>query len=185
MPADAGRPDGDLAGVDVAFGHLANAISGLTEDGARGPTLLPGWTRGHLLTHIARNADSQRTMVDGALRHEVVQQYPGGDEQRSSDIDAGAGRPVDVLRADVHTSQQSLVDAWAEMPDDAWERLTGARAGDRPVRAGVLSRWRELSVHLVDLDVGFRPGQLPTAYRERDAAWLAEHRADTWSGFRG
>jgi maleylpyruvate isomerase len=179
--AEAGRPIVELAGVDVAFRLLADAMSGLSEGDARGATLLPGWTRGHLLTHLARNADSQRGMVDGALRHEIAEQYPGGDEQRSSDIEVGAGRPIDALRADVHATQQALVSAWARIPDDAWERLTGARAGVRPVRSGVLSRWREISVHLVDLDVGVGPDQLAADYRERDAEWLAEHRAGTWS----
>ena len=51
------RPNQDLAGVEVAFGLLAVRIDGLTEDQARGLSRLPGWTRGHLLTHIARNAD--------------------------------------------------------------------------------------------------------------------------------
>jgi maleylpyruvate isomerase len=185
MSTEAGRPVVELAGVDVAFALLDDAIGGLTDDDARGPTLLPGWTRGHLLTHIARNADGQLVMVEGALRNEVVDQYPGGNGQRSADIEAGAGRPAVVLVADVRESQRALVDAWARVPDDAWERLTSARAGVRPVREGVLSRWRELSVHLVDLDVGFRPGRLPPEYRERDAAWLADHRRETWPDLGG
>jgi len=75
--------------------------------------------------------------------------------------------------------QDLLVAAWSLVPDDAWDRLTRARAGTRPVRDGVMSRWRELLVHLVDLDVGVLPEQLPTDYLTRDADWLKQHRP-TW-----
>jgi maleylpyruvate isomerase len=89
---------------------------------------------------------------------------------------AGAHRPVDELRADLRESQQALVRAWGRVPEAAWNRLTRARVGTRPVREGVLSRWREILVHLVDLDVGFGARDLPADYAARDAEWLAEHR---------
>jgi maleylpyruvate isomerase len=114
------------------------------------------------------------------VHDEVVEQYPGGDEQRAADIEGGAHRPVTELLVDVDASQQALVDAWSQMPDGAWDRMTHARAGDRPVRDGVLSRWREILVHLVDLDVGFEPAQLPVEYVVRDREWLAARRG-TWA----
>ena len=181
MTSDGTRPVADLAGVDRVFLLLSDAIAGMSEDEARGPTRLPGWTRGHVLTHIARNADGQARMVEGVLRDEVLDQYPGGDGQRSADIEAGASRPVAELLADVRVSQEGLVRAWSRVPDDQWDKLTKARAGIRPVRDGVLSRWRELLVHLVDLDVGVTPAGLPKEYLSRDVAWLAEHRTRaTW-----
>ncbi len=176
------RPAVELVGVNDAFTLLTDRVAGLSDPDARGATLLPGWTRGHLLTHLARNADGQRRMVEGVLRDEVVEQYPGGDGQRAADIEAGADRPIGELLVDLHESQAALVDAWSRVPDGAWGRLTAARAGDRPVRQGVMSRWRELLVHLVDLDVGIGPADLPPDYLARDAGWLAQHRAtDTWA----
>jgi maleylpyruvate isomerase len=174
-PGDA-RPREVLEAVDASFLLVAGAVRGLTDADARSASLLPGWSRGHVLTHLARNADGQRRMVEGVLRHVVLDQYPGGDEQRAADIEAGAHRPVVELVADLHDSQEALVGAWSLVPDDAWDRLTRARAGTRPVRDGVMSRWRELLVHLVDLDVGVRPNQLPTDYLTRDADWLEQHR---------
>jgi len=174
-----GRPSRDLEAVDAAFVLVAGAVRGLTDLDARNPSLLPSWTRGHVLTHLARNADGQRRMVEGVLRDEVVDQYPGGDEQRAADIEAGAARPVAALVADLHDSQDLLVAAWSLVPDDAWDRLTRARAGTRPVRDGVMARWRELLVLLVDLHVGVLPEQLPVDYLARDQAWLEQHRP-TW-----
>jgi maleylpyruvate isomerase len=181
MTLDQGRPELELAGVDAAFELLADAVSGLDDADARGASRLPGWTCGHVLTHLARNADGQRRMVEGAVHNEVVDQYPGGNEQRTADIEAGAGRPMQDLVVDVHTTQRALDHAWSLVPDDAWDRLTNARAGTRPVRAGVLSRWRELLVHLVDLDVGVGAKQLPASYCTLDIDWLAEYRPRaTW-----
>lgn len=180
--ADPGaRPVADLAGVDAAFARLSEVIAGMADTDARGPTLLPGWTRGHVLTHIARNADGQARMVEGVLLDEVLEQYPGGNDQRVADIEAGADRTIGELLVDVHTSQESLIGAWNRVPDGEWGRLTAARVGIRPVRDGVLSRWREILVHLVDLDVGVAPAALATDYLARDEGWLAEHRTRaTW-----
>ena len=179
MVEDGARRTGDLDAVDVAFALLADAVAGLTDADARGASRLPGWTRGHVLTHLARNADGQTRMVEGVLRDEVVEQYPGGSEGRASEIEAGANRPVAELVADVYESQSELVSAWNLVPEGAWDRLTKAHAGIRPVRVGVVFRWREILVHLVDLDVGTSPEQLPADYLERDAEWLAEHRTHT------
>lgn len=179
MTPESVRPSGDLEAVDASFVLVAGDVRGLTDADARSASLLPGWSRGHVLTHLARNADGQRRMVEGVLRNEVVDQYPGGDEQRAGDIEAGAYRPVAELVADLHDSQEALVAAWDLVPDDAWDRLTRARAGTRPVRDGVISRWRELLVHLVDLGVGVMPDQLPADYLTRDADWLKQYRP-TW-----
>lgn len=179
METDGSRPTADLAGVDVAFELVALTVAGMTEREARGASLLPGWTRGHVLTHLARNADGQTRMVEGVLRDEVVDQYPGGDEQRAADIEAGAHRPIAELIADLHVTQHALVHAWSLVPDDAWDRLTNARAGTRPVHEGALSRRRELLVHLADLNLTPTPQDLPPDYLQRDKPWLKEHRP-TW-----
>jgi maleylpyruvate isomerase len=180
VTSESAPPGGDLEAVDASFVLVTGAVRGLTDADARSGSLLPGWTRGHVLTHLARNADGQRRMVEGVLRNEVVDQYPGGDEQRAADIESGAHRPVAELVADLHDSQEMLVAAWSLVPDGAWDRLTRARAGTRPVRDGVMSRRRELLVHLVDLDVGVTPAQLPADYLARDHDWLLQHRP-TWS----
>ena len=77
----------------AAHGALAASIDGLDDETARRPSLLPGWTVGHVLAHLARNADGMRGMLDGGGRGEVAAQYPGGAAQREADIAAGAGRP--------------------------------------------------------------------------------------------
>ena len=118
------------------------------------PSALPGWTRGHVLTHLARNADSQTGMLEGAARDEIVDQYPGGDAQRSGDIEAGAGRSLAEIAADLIDGHERFLAAAGVMTDEAWGRLTRPRAGERPAWATVWARWREVEVHLLDLGLG-------------------------------
>ncbi|MGH3184589.1 MAG: maleylpyruvate isomerase N-terminal domain-containing protein, partial [Streptosporangiaceae bacterium] len=76
---------------------MLDTVAGLDEVGVRAPSRLHGWTVGHVLTHLARNADSHTRMLRAALRGEAVEQYPGGRQERADSIDAGAGRPASEL----------------------------------------------------------------------------------------
>jgi maleylpyruvate isomerase len=147
------------AGIDgcrAADARLMVTLSALTDATARQPSLLPGWTVGHLLTHLARNADSHVRRIEGALRDEVVDQYPGGQESRAADIEAGAGRPAVSLVADVRDSAAALDTAWESLPDAAWSRFGRAVSGNlTSMEALVFRRWREVEIHHADLGLGF------------------------------
>jgi maleylpyruvate isomerase len=122
-------------------------------------SLCDGWTRGHVLTHIARNADGMSETLAGALRGEIVERYPGGWERRNADISAGAGRPFAALVADVRDSAERLDRMFGAIADaDGWELPTekGSRADSWPLR-----RWREVEIHRVDLDAGYTPDRWP------------------------
>ena len=80
----------DLLDLDEATSRLVRTADAVTDDEAAAPSLLPDWSRGHVLTHIARNADGLTLMVEAANRGEVGSQYPGGLAQRNADIEAGA-----------------------------------------------------------------------------------------------
>jgi len=86
------RIDQVLVGVAGAQRRLETVSGRLRDHDVRAPSGLEEWTRGHVLTHLARNADSQTGMLDGVSRGEIVAQYPGGDQQRSRDIEVGAYR---------------------------------------------------------------------------------------------
>jgi maleylpyruvate isomerase len=58
--------DEAIRGALAAQGALPQDIAGLTDDQARAPSLLPGWSVGHVLTHIARNGDSYVRMTPEA-----------------------------------------------------------------------------------------------------------------------
>jgi maleylpyruvate isomerase len=170
--------------VDQAFLALATTVDALTDQQAREPSLLPGWTRGHLITHLARNADGNWNIVEGAPVGEERHQYPGGGEQRVGEIERGANRSSGDLVTDLHRSQERLVSAWHRLTEAQWCR-TGVwlAAGRRVITEGLRARRRELLVHAVDLDLGRTPGHLPNDFVEEERGWLVEHRtAETWPG---
>ncbi|BCF82609.1 hypothetical protein RQCS_21540 [Rhodococcus qingshengii] len=53
-------------------------IGALTEEQAREPSGLPGWSRGHVVTHMSRNADALGRFVAGVQGGESGEMYPGG-----------------------------------------------------------------------------------------------------------
>ena len=170
------RPDAALAQVADAEARLHALIRGLDDAGMRAPTTLPGWTRGHVLTHLARNADSHVRRAEGAARGEMVDQYPGGFEGRAADIEWGASRPAPEILSDVDTTSTAVAAAWAAVPDDAWGNLTRDVGGrERPLDALVGRRWQELEVHLVDLDLGPTYRDWPDDFV---LGWLPELRAE-------
>jgi maleylpyruvate isomerase len=148
----------------------------LTDEAAAAPCRLEGWTVGHLVTHIARNADAHTWVVEAAGRGEVVPMYPGGPASREAGIDQGAGRPADQLVSDVLASHQRLERAWADASHEVWTQGLGVRnAGRTTISDFVFLRWREVEVHRADLGLpdpdhaGSDPWDvLPPTYLDRE-----------------
>jgi maleylpyruvate isomerase len=164
----AGAPTVLVDGCGAAQAALLASLDGLSDDAARAPSLLPGWTVGHVLTHVARNADSVVWRLEGAAVGELRDQYPGGLAQRRRDIEAGAGRPVSDLVLDVRTTAAAVEHVLADLPAAAWDAPSRTSRGVvESSRDAVLSRWREVVVHHGDL--GLAPVPLPPALVD---AWL-------------
>ncbi|MEV7393377.1 maleylpyruvate isomerase N-terminal domain-containing protein, partial [Streptomyces sp. NPDC091215] len=56
-------PATTLDQINAATGHLLETAARFTDADVRAPSLLPGWSRGHVLTHVARNADGGRNLL--------------------------------------------------------------------------------------------------------------------------
>ena len=159
------RPAADIDGCREAHARLATAIDTVSDSVARLPTLLPEWSVGHVMTHLARNAEAMVRRVEAATRGEVIDQYAGGVEGRALEIEAGAGRPARELIADVLFWSQQLDGTFDLLPDDCWGRpVRSIRGGEHPVSKLPRHRWWEVEVHLVDLGIGFGPADWPTVF---------------------
>jgi maleylpyruvate isomerase len=77
--------------IRTATNRLITSASALDDPGVTGASVLPGWTRGHVLTHISRNADGATNLLTWARTGVPTPQYASLD-QRARDIEAGAGR---------------------------------------------------------------------------------------------
>jgi maleylpyruvate isomerase len=152
-PREPDRRRAEVAGCRAAHDRLRAGLAGLDDATARGPSALPGWTVGHVLTHLARNADGLRRIVEGVLAGDERAQYPGGAAGRAGDIEAGAGRPAAELVEDVTRAAAALEGAWDRLTDDQWATGVGRTWRGRGVGVSTLplARWREVEVHHADL----------------------------------
>ncbi|HEV7523616.1 MAG TPA: maleylpyruvate isomerase family mycothiol-dependent enzyme [Acidimicrobiia bacterium] len=153
----------DIDKVRRSTRSVLRALDDLTDEQASAPSRLPGWTRAEVITHLARNADGIRGMVEAAARGDVVTMYPSA-EARAEGIAAGRGAAPAVLRADLRGAHDRLIDAWLALPDDAWERTGRMAAGTRTMRDFLWVRLREVEIHHVDLDVGYESSDWPVAF---------------------
>jgi maleylpyruvate isomerase len=141
-----------IAHVGDAQRRFLEAVGDLDDATARRASLLPSWTVGHVMAHVARNADSHVRRCEAAARGEIVEQYPGGYAGRAAEIDSTAARPAVDLIADVRSSAARLDHTWTSLADEAWTMVSIDVGGrERPLSALPSRRWQELEVHAVDL----------------------------------
>lgn len=164
--------DRDIAGAARAHVAVIAALQGLGDDQARQPSVLPGWTVGHVATHIARNAEGLMRMLEAARRGEVGAMYPGGREQRTRDIEAGSGRTADELAADVSATAAAIEAVWSAMSKDAWSGRGDMVGGDVIMSDLPFIRWREVAVHHSDLGIGYTWADWDPEYVRRELVRL-------------
>jgi maleylpyruvate isomerase len=93
-----------------------------------GSSLLPGWTRGHVLTHLARNAEGGTRLLGWARTGVPSYEYRSL-AARAAAIEAGAGRPAAALIQDVRQTAGAFAAAATGMPEQAWQRVVRCTAG--------------------------------------------------------
>lgn len=161
------RPTETLEACIAAHDRLLSAVAKLDDDGVRVPSLLPGWSRAHVVVHLARNADSHVWLFEGAKLGEVRHQYPSPG-MREADIEAGSSRPADALIEYLTRSCHALEEAWAGLDDNRWEVMGIVTPGPRTMAEIVFRRLREVEVHHADLGVAYSPSDWATVYVEEE-----------------
>jgi maleylpyruvate isomerase len=166
-----------LAGdIQSATDRMLATARGVAEVSA--PSLLPGWTRGHVLTHIARNADGAVNLLTWARTGVVTPQYVSWDA-RVADIEAGAGRPAQAQVTDLVEACGRFAEAVGAMPAEAWSRPVHTVKGpDVPAAQVMWFRLREVEIHHVDLGLAYGPADWPAAFTLRMARTLATDPGD-------
>lgn len=148
-------PAPDSAEIAAATARLIDSAHTLSDAEVRAPSGLPGWSRGHVLTHIARNADSLVNLLAWAASGVEHPQYRSAAE-RDAGIEAGAARPLGEQIADLETSHQRFAAAVDAVPSDHWWNDVRWLSGDpRPALKILDARLREVAIHHVDLAAGY------------------------------
>ncbi|MGP3988066.1 maleylpyruvate isomerase family mycothiol-dependent enzyme [Streptomyces sp. 3N207] len=160
-------PAHDAELVRTATGHLLSHTVKLEAPEVAEPSHLPGWTRAHVLTHLARNAEALVNVLAGKPMY-------AGAEAREADIERGAGRSLDELVDDVRASSSRLESAFAALGDEDWNRTVTLRNGVTDLASSIpFRRWIEVELHHVDLGIGYTLEDLPGTFVDRELANMA------------
>jgi maleylpyruvate isomerase len=154
--------------------QLIAAVEGLDDVAMKRPSLLPGWTRGHVVSHLARNADGLVNLLLWA-RTGVEHPMYASRADRDADIDEGSLRMAAILREDLSAASERFEAAVARTSGAEWQAQVMLASG-RQIAACTVPwlRWQEVSVHLVDLDAGVGFGDLPEGHTERLLEWVVD-----------
>ena len=154
--------------VDAATQRLLDNARTLSEADLRAPSLLPGWTRAHVVAHVARNADAMRNVLAGARSGESRPAYASADA-REAGIEQGAGLSAAELMADLAGSAMALRAVARQLPDEAWQfEVRMMDSATFPAAELLTRRLVEVELHHCDLGAGYRPADWPAAFTAMD-----------------
>ena len=156
---------GGAAGAPVPLGEsldwmrdgevfLSAQLSALPGHGMSEPSLLPGWTRAHVISHLAGNAHGLLNLLAWARTGVETPMYPSPQARRDA-IEQGARLPAAALLGETGASAAALAAAAAQLPGPAWYSPVRSALG-RTIPASEVPwmRSREVWIHSVDLDAG-------------------------------
>ncbi|MFH5824868.1 maleylpyruvate isomerase family mycothiol-dependent enzyme [Georgenia sp. AZ-5] len=169
-------PARELGWARRGTAYFARKLNELTDAELYEPSLLPGWTRAHLVAHVGYNARALTRLCEWARTGVETPMY-ASPEQRNAEIERGATLPARALHnlfahAEVHLSVE-----WRDLTDEQWDRQVRTAQGRLvPARETAWMRTREVWVHAVDLDNGgsfhdFPPDLLDELVRDVLRAW--------------
>ena len=147
-----------VVGCAASHQRLLQTLDGLTDEQCRQPSMLAGWSRGHVLSHLANNAYSHLRMFEAASRGEETEQYEGGKPTRDAQIEAWSSLSAHELIGHVRASIYALEGAWASATPTTWSGF-GIKSHAGGARVAItdlmLMRWCETEVHHADLDLDY------------------------------
>jgi maleylpyruvate isomerase len=152
------RPERELSWVADGQALFERTVEDLDDLGA--PSRLPGWTRGHVVTHVTRNAEGLCRLLTWAQTGIETPMYPSV-QARDADIEVGALRPHTEQLDDLHRAGAAFAAAAKELSTHHWYATVRTRHGSVPASWIPWARVRELWLHLVDLDAGIEINAMP------------------------
>ena len=147
--------------------RLVRTVDGFSGDDWTAPSLLPDWSRAHVVAHLALNGEALGGVLRGVVENEPVAMYASQDA-RADDIAELSGADHAELRDRLLASLTTFQDAMLALPKEAWsgrfERTPGGPTF--PVDAVPLMRVREIEIHHADLGAGYTADHWPASFAE-------------------
>jgi maleylpyruvate isomerase len=155
-----------LSAVRTATEQLGVVVAELYDTEFSLPSLLPGWTRAHVIAHLARNADALVNLLTWA-RTGIEHPMYASRADRDADIEEGSRRLPQVLREDLSAACARLEIAAGRLTDSDWRAQVAHRTGRTFPAVEIPSlRLFEIWLHLADLGVGVGLDRIPDEHLE-------------------
>jgi maleylpyruvate isomerase len=161
--------------IDQATQRLLDAARVVAEPDLRSPSLLPGWSRAHVIAHLASGADAMRDLLRGVRsgrdQSDRDRAAYASTAARDAVIESGAARATAELMTWLADSAMALRTVTRRLPDDRWQ-VPVQMLGSAPFPAGELlvKRLVEVELHHCDLGIGYGPAQWPVAFGAMELA---------------
>ena len=148
--------------IHEATRRLIRTVDGLPDAAFAEPSALPGWSRGHVVAHLALNGEGLAGILRGLAGGEDVPMY-ASPERRDGDIGDLATRSPGAVRDRLYAGCTLFQEAWQHMPDDAWDGSFRRTPGSERWPASQLPRMRhgEVEIHHADLVAGYSAAHWP------------------------
>lgn len=156
--------------------YFSRFLRDLRDEELDAPSLVPGWSRRHIVAHVGLNARALTRLTAWAASGVETPMY-SSPAARDREIDLAATLPATALR---HLSDHAAIHLnveWRDLDDASWGNEVVTAQGRRvPARETVWMRTREVWIHAIDLDAGGRFEDMPAPLLDRllddvRAAW--------------
>jgi maleylpyruvate isomerase len=149
--------------------RLTRTVDGFHGDDWASPSLLSGWTRAHVVAHLALNAEAMARLVHAVVADSPSDAMPAmydSDAQREGDIQELARADPSEIRERLLGGTTVLHQAFTAVPEDTWSTRVERTPGGLSLRVSSLPsmRVREVEVHHVDLGVGYTTRRWPPSF---------------------
>lgn len=160
--------------------RAVRTVDSLTDAQWAGRSLLPGWTRAHVVAHLALNGEAFAAALDGVLDARSVPIYPS-EAARDAAIESLAQEPYGDIRERFFAATAHFRAIARRLGSRHWEatveRLPGGPTW--PAADLVGARQREVEIHHVDLDAGYTPNDWPEDFCSRLLDQVSGDHADS------
>lgn len=173
------NPPEKLPDIQEATRGLVRTVDGLSDDDFTLPSLLPGWSRAHVVAHLALNAEGLAGVLRGVSAGRPTTMY-ASQEDRDADIETLANAPTSELRDRFLASTTEFHEAALHVAPDSWEEEFDRTPGGAtlPVSGIPAMRHREVEIHHADLDTAYTAADWPAPFLERLFTSVVRDRSD-------
>lgn len=157
-----------LADIQQATHRLVRTVDKMTDEEYAAPSLLPGWSRGHVVAHLILNAEALAGAMQGVAQGRPVPMY-SSPEARDADVAELAPASPGELRTRLLGATAEFAAAVGSVPEDSWGTEIERTPGGPNFVAGAVPgmREREVEIHHADLQLGYTPADWPPVFRTR------------------